>query len=62
MILKFDGSSWMGKFDTSMDNITGHAELAVFGHKLFMRDRFIDSKGKIIWGADEIYKFNRINT
>tara|TARA_B100000029_G_scaffold53299_1_gene48392 strand:- start:9600 stop:10061 length:462 start_codon:yes stop_codon:yes gene_type:complete len=66
MIMKFDGSAWMGKFDTSMDEtgevITGHAELAVFGHKLFMRDRFIDSKGNIIWGADEIYKFNRINT
>ena len=64
MPLKFDGQAWMGKFDTSMDEtgevITGHAELGVYGHKLFMRDRFIDSKGRIIWGADEIYRFLRV--
>ena len=56
MILKFDGTAWMGQFDT--DNI--HAELAVYGTKLFMRDRFLDSKGRIVWGADEIYKFVRV--
>ena len=56
MILKFDGTAWMGQFDT--ENI--HAELAVYGTKLFMRDRFLDSKGRIVWGADEIYKFVRV--
>ena len=56
MVLKFDGTVWMGQFDT--DNI--HAELAVYGTKLFMRDKFLDSKGKIVWGADEIYKFVRV--
>ena len=56
MILKFDGTAWMGQFDT--DNI--HAELAVYGTKLFMRDKFLDSKGRIVWGADEIYKFVRV--
>ena len=56
MVLKFDGTVWMGQFDT--DNI--HAELAVYGTKLFMRDRFLDSKGRIVWGADEIYKFVRV--
>ena len=53
MVLKFDGTAWMGQFDT--ENI--HAELAVYGTKLFMRDKFLDSKGRIVWGADEIYKF-----
>ena len=48
MVLKFDGTAWMGQFDT--DNI--HAELAVYGTKLFMRDKFLDSKGRIVWGAD----------
>ena len=56
MVLKFDGTAWMGQFDT--ENI--HAELAVYGTKLFMRDKFLDSKGRIIWGADEIYKFVRV--
>ena len=56
MILKFDGTAWMGQFDT--ENI--HAELAVYGTKLFMRDKFLDSKGRIVWGADEIYKFVRV--
>jgi hypothetical protein len=56
MVLKFDGTVWMGQFDT--DNI--HAELAVYGNKLFMRDKFLDSKGRIVWGADEIYKFVRV--
>ena len=56
MVLKFDGTVWMGQFDT--DNI--HAELAVFGTKLFMRDKYLDSKGRIVWGADEIYKFVRV--
>ena len=56
MVLKFDGTAWMGQFDT--ENI--HAELAVYGTKLFMRDRFLDSKGRIVWGADEIYKFVRV--
>ena len=56
MVLKYDGTAWMGQFDT--DNI--HAELAVYGTKLFMRDRFLDSKGRIVWGADEIYKFVRV--
>ena len=56
MVLKFDGTVWMGQFDT--DNI--HAELAVYGTKLFMRDKFLDSKGRILWGADEIYKFVRV--
>lgn len=56
MILKFDGTAWIGQFDT--ENI--HAELAVYGNKLFMKDKFLDSKGKIIWGADEIYKFVRV--
>ena len=56
MVLKFDGTVWMGQFDT--DNI--HAELAVYGTKLFMRDKFLDSKGRIVWGADEIYKFVRV--
>ena len=56
MVLKFDGAVWMGQFDT--DNI--HAELAVYGTKLFMRDKFLDSKGRIVWGADEIYKFVRV--
>ena len=64
MVLKFDGVAWLGKFDTSMDEtgevITGHAELGVYGHKLFMRDRFLDSKGRIVWGADEIYKYLRV--
>jgi len=57
MILKFDGTAWMGQFDT--DNI--HAELAVYETKLFMRDRFLDSKGRIVWGADEIYKYLRVD-
>ena len=56
MVLKFDGTVWMGQFDT--DNIL--AELAVYGTKLFMRDKFLDSKGRIVWGADEIYKFVRV--
>ena len=56
MVLNFDGTVWMGQFDT--DNI--HAELAVYGTKLFMRDKFLDSKGRIVWGADEIYKFVRV--
>ena len=56
MVLKFDGTAWMGQFDT--ENI--HAELAVYGTKLFMRDKFLDSKGRILWGADEIYKFVRV--
>ena len=56
MVLKFDGTAWMGQFDT--ENI--HAELAVYGTKLFMRDKYLDSKGRIIWGADEIYKFNKV--
>ena len=64
MILKFDGSSWMGQFDTSMtesgETITGHAELGLYKNKLHMRDRFLDSKGRIIWGAEEIYKFNKV--
>jgi len=54
----------MGQFDTTMkDNgqvISGHAELGLYGHKLFMRDRFLDSEGRIIWGADEIYKYVRV--
>ena len=57
MVLKFDGTVWMGQFDT--DNI--HAELAVYETKLFMRDRFLDSKGRIVWGADEIYKYLRVD-
>ena len=57
MVLKFDGTAWMGQFDT--DNI--HAELAVYETKLFMRDRFLDSKGRIVWGADEIYKYLRVD-
>ena len=57
MILKYDGAVWMGQFDT--DNI--HAELAVYETKLFMRDRFLDSKGRIVWGADEIYKYLRVD-
>ena len=56
MVLKFDGTVWMGQFDT--EHI--HAELAVYGTKLFMRDKFLDSKGRIVWGADEIYKFVRV--
>ena len=64
MIMKYDGTAWMGKFDTSMEDqgetVTGHAELSLYGHKLFMRDRFLDSKGRIIWGADEIYRYNRV--
>ena len=56
MTLKFDGTAWMGQFDT--ENI--HAELAVYGTKLFMRDKFLDSKGRIVWGADEIYKYLRV--
>ena len=56
MVLKFDGTAWMGQFDT--ENI--HAELAVYGTKLFMRDKFLDSKGRIVWGADEIYMFVRV--
>ena len=60
MPLKFDGTVWMGKFDTQMDDVTGHAELGVYGNKLFMRDRFLDSKGRIIWGADEIYRYLRV--
>ena len=56
MVLKFDGTAWMGQFDT--ENI--HAELAVYGTKLFMRDKFLDSKGRIVWGADEIYKYLRV--
>ena len=64
MVLKYDGQAWLGKFDTSMDEtgevITGHAELGVYGTKLFMRDRFLDSKGRIVWGADEIYKYLRV--
>ena len=56
LVLKFDGTVWMGQFDT--DNI--HAELAVYGTKLFMRDKFLDSNGRIVWGADEIYKFVRV--
>ena len=56
MVLNFDGTVWMGQFDT--DNI--HAELAVYGTKLFMRDKFLDSKGRIVWGADEIYRFLRV--
>ena len=56
MVLKFDGTAWMGQFDT--ENI--HAELAVYGTKLFMRDRFLDSTGRIIWGADETYKYLRV--
>jgi len=27
---------------------------------LFMRDRFLDSQGRIRWGADEIYKYIRV--
>ncbi len=50
----------MGKFDTQMDDVTGHAELGVYDNKLFMRDRFLDSKGRIIWGADEIYRYLRV--
>ena len=57
MVLKYDGTAWMGQFDT--DNI--HAELAVYGTKLFMRDKFLDSKGRIVWGADEIYKYLRVD-
>ena len=57
MVLKFDGTAWMGQFDT--DNI--HAELAVYGTKLFMRDKYLDSKGRIVWGADEIYKYLRVD-
>jgi len=64
MIMKYDGTAWMGQFDTSMEDdgetITGHAELALYGHKLFMRDRFLDSQGRIRWGADEIYKYIRV--
>ena len=56
MVLKYDGTVWMGQFDT--DNI--HAELAVYGTRLFMRDKYLDSKGRIVWGADEIYKFVRV--
>ena len=56
MVLKFDGTAWMGQFDTD----TIHAALAVYGTKLFMRDKFLDSKGRIVWGADEIYKFVRV--
>ena len=56
MVLKYDGTAWMGQFDT--DNI--HAELAVYGTRLFMRDKYLDSKGRIVWGADEIYKFVRV--
>ena len=40
MIMKYDGTAWMGQFDTSMEDdgetITGHAELALYGHKLFI--------------------------
>ena len=56
MTLKYDGTVWMGQFDT--DNI--HAELSVYSNKLFMRDRFLDSTGRIIWGADETYKYLRV--
>ena len=56
MVLKFDGTAWMGQFDTD----TIHAELGVYSNKLFMRDRFLDSKGRIVWGADEIYKYLRV--
>ena len=56
MVLKFDGTVWMGQFDTD----TIHAELGVYSNKLFMRDRFLDSKGRIVWGADEIYKYLRV--
>ena len=60
MPLKFDGTAWMGKFDTQMDDVTGHAELGVYDNKLFMRDRFLDSKGRIILGANEIYRYLRV--
>ena len=54
----------MGQFDTSMtescEKITGHAELGLYENNLHMRDRFLDSKGRIIWGAEEIYKFNKV--
>tara|TARA_B100000965_G_C19589886_1_gene757439 strand:- start:1558 stop:1992 length:435 start_codon:yes stop_codon:yes gene_type:complete len=56
MVLKFDGTAWMGKFDTD----TIHAELGVYKNKLLMRDRFLDSKGRMVWGADEIYKYLRV--
>jgi len=56
MVLKFDGTAWMGQFDTD----TIHAELGVYSNKLFMRDRFLDSTGRIIWGADETYKYLRV--
>ena len=65
MVMKYDGNLWNGKFDTSMEDdgkiITGHAELTLYGHKLFMRDRFLDTNGKIIWGADETYRFVRVS-
>ena len=64
MVMKYDGTAWMGSFDTSMvengETVTGHAELGLWGHKLFMRDRFLDSKGRILWGADETYRFLRV--
>ena len=43
------------------ETVTGHAELGLWGHKLFMRDRFLDTNGKIIWGADETYRFVRVS-
>ena len=64
MILKYDGTAWRGEFNTSMeeqgDIVTGHAELALHPEKLFMRDRFLDSKGELLWGANETYKFIRV--
>ena len=43
MVLKFDGTAWMGQFDT--DYI--HAELAVYGTKLFMRDKYLENTWKL---------------
>ena len=60
MVMKYDGTAWMGSLVENGETVTGHAELGLWGHKLFMRDRFLDSKGRILWGADETYRFLRV--
>ena len=64
MRLGWDGSKWTGSFDSKIDqdgeDTNVHAELHLYGNKLFTKDKSTDSEGNVLWGDDGTYKFIRV--
>ena len=64
MRLGWDGTKWTGSFDSKIDQdgeeTNVHAELHLYGNKLFTKDKSTDSEGNVLWGDDGTYKFVRV--